>query len=235
MDPFGTPAPADIVAQMLNALSPKAMANREFKQNTVKRQNLSSSRCGWHCILFLTKMLSGKSFEEATGMKALSETAKAEKETENFEKRNMGQIGGSFVDKLLDSGHLPELHLWTPWSGKHNFTGPGTKIWERVDKVTRKPKKGSEPVNAVDAISLTHDLAYEDHKDPAKRKQADVDMINSLNGVIASGNWREKLDAHITKAAIRTKQMLGLGIEPWLRPGYKPKISTLSKEKISTS
>src|SRR4051812_4183452 len=66
------------------------------------------------------------------------------------------QAGGSVVDSIIS--RIPELHLWTPWSGKHSFTGPGTRLDKRLDK-DNKPHAWSKPVNSVDA-SLRHDLCY---------------------------------------------------------------------------
>jgi hypothetical protein len=122
---------------------------------------------------------------------------------------------------LLDSGYLPEMHLWTPWSGKHNYTGPGTKLWDRVDKKTRRPKPGNEPVNGVDRLALQHDLDYEDYKDHDKRAEADKKMIAGLDELIKKGTWKEKLDAYITKAALKGKQLIGAGIPYWLHSGFK--------------
>ena len=36
----------------------------------------------------------------------------------------------------------------------HNFTGPGTRLEERLER-------GDEPVNRVDALSLHHDIRYQ--------------------------------------------------------------------------
>ena len=36
----------------------------------------------------------------------------------------------------------------------HNFTGPGTRLKERLER-------GDEPVNRVDALSLHHDIRYQ--------------------------------------------------------------------------
>ncbi len=36
----------------------------------------------------------------------------------------------------------------------HNFTGPGTRLQERLER-------GDEPVNRVDALSLHHDIRYQ--------------------------------------------------------------------------
>src|SRR4051794_19672205 len=50
-----------------------------------------------------------------------------------------GQKGGSFLDKLINSGKLPELHYISPFTGKrHNFTGPGTKLEKRIDPKTKQ-------------------------------------------------------------------------------------------------
>ena len=66
----------------------------------------------------------------------------------------------------------------------HNFTGPGTKAEERI-------AMGIKPVNAVDAGSMAHDLAYnklhqeydQDHdKEKAYRatRAADMDLLNTV-------------------------------------------------------
>ncbi len=121
------------------------------------------------------------------------------------------QKGGSFVDRLLDSGKLPELHL-RGFSGRYNFAGPGTNLKKRLDK-NQKPFPGSKPINRVDASAYRHDIAYENNKSHEARKKADIDMINELNDVIndKKTGWREKGDAYIVRTAIQTKKLLGLG------------------------
>ena len=38
--------------------------------------------------------------------------------------------------------------------------GPGTIVEKRYDLVNKKPRKGYDPINKIDEISMYHDLGY---------------------------------------------------------------------------
>ena len=64
-----------------------------------------------------------------------------------------GAAGGSFLNTLVNK--LPfEMHL-----PGHNFTGPGTKLYKRLNP-DGTPKEWSIPTNRVDNAAYHHDLCY---------------------------------------------------------------------------
>ena len=64
-----------------------------------------------------------------------------------------GTAGGSFLSSLVNK--LPfEMHL-----PGHKFTGPGTKLYERLNP-DGTPKEWSIPINRVDNAAYHHDLCY---------------------------------------------------------------------------
>lgn len=52
----------------------------------------------------------------------------------------------------------------------HNFTGPGTRLGERLER-------GDEPVNRVDALSLHHDIRYQ----TIRRNSEDDGLFNFIS------------------------------------------------------
>ena len=61
--------------------------------------------------------------------------------------------GGSFLNTLVNK--LPfELNL-----PGHNFTGPGTKLYKRLNP-DGTPKEWSKPINRVENAAYHHDLCY---------------------------------------------------------------------------
>ena len=50
----------------------------------------------------------------------------------------------------------------------HKCTGPYNPLEEQLD-ANDIPIAGQEPFNAVDAISMKHDICYRDHKDGKKK------------------------------------------------------------------
>ena len=64
--------------------------------------------------------------------------------------------GGSFLTTLVNK--LPfEMHL-----PGHNFTGPGTRLYKRMNP-DGTPKEWSIPINRVDNAAYHHDLCYSKH------------------------------------------------------------------------
>ena len=61
--------------------------------------------------------------------------------------------GGSFLNSLVN-----KLPLEMPLPG-HNFTGPGTKRYKRLNQ-DGTPKECSIPINRVDNAAYHHDLCY---------------------------------------------------------------------------
>jgi Phospholipase A2-like domain len=110
--------------------------------------------------------------------------------------------GGDLVDWL--SNKLGEIHL-----PGHNFTGPGTKLDERL-------ARGDQPVNKIDALAKEHDIAYKESKDKPNKKElrhkADREMIKKLNE-LENLTIGEHIEKRIVKPVLKTKLLLGLGID----------------------
>ena len=85
--------------------------------------------------------------------------------------------GGSFLNTLVNK--LPfEMHLPV-----HNFTGPGTKLYTRLNP-DGTPKEWSKliPLNRVDSAAYHHDLCYSKHDDTKTRNKVyDKTMLGELN------------------------------------------------------
>jgi len=107
------------------------------------------------------------------------------------------KTGGDLVDVL---GNIGEIHL-----PGHNFTGPGTKLKERLER-------GDTPINRVDEISKNHDIAYSKSKDKKSRHIADREMLKQLDE-IPEPTTREKIERAVVKPIIKTKLKFGLGLE----------------------
>lgn len=123
------------------------------------------------------------------------------------------EVGRGLSNKLINN--LPfELHLHkgNPARKTHNFTGPGTQLWRRLDK-NDNPKAWSLPVNKVDAVSLKHDLCYRDHSDTKTRNSlCDQNMLESLKN-ITNPTVGEKFDRALVTPIIGAKKRFGWGLK----------------------
>ena len=93
-----------------------------------------------------------------------------------FIKRNA--TGGSFLNSLVNK--LPiEMHL-----PEHNSTGPGTKLYKRLNP-DGIPKEWSIPINRVDNAAYHHDLCYSKHDHTKTRNEVcDKIMLGELSGIV---------------------------------------------------
>ena len=93
----------------------------------------------------------------------------------------------------------------------HKYTGPYNPLDKQLDE-NDIPRPGQEPYNAVDAISMRHDICYRDHeKDEGGKHKCDDKMLKELDEMKPSG-FREKIDRRITRTLIGTKRRLGWGV-----------------------
>ena len=83
--------------------------------------------------------------------------------------------GGSFLNTLMYK--LPfEMHL-----PGHNFTGPGTKLYKRLNP-DGTPKEWSKPINRVDNAAYHHDLCYSKYDDTKTRNEVcDKTMLGEFS------------------------------------------------------
>ena len=112
--------------------------------------------------------------------------------------------GGSFLNTLVNK--LPfEMHLL-----RHSFTGPGTKLYQRLNQ-NGKPKEWSIPINRVDNAAHHHDLCYSKHDDAKTGNEVcDKTMLGDLSGIV-NPTLRERIDKSIVGKIINAKVNFGLG------------------------
>ena len=70
--------------------------------------------------------------------------------------------GGSFLNIFVNKFPL-EMHL-----PGHNFTGPGTKLYIRLNS-DGTPQEWSMSINRVDNAAYHHDICYSKHNDTKTR------------------------------------------------------------------
>ena len=79
---------------------------------------------------------------------------------------------------------------------KHRFTGPINPLHLQLDSQDN-PLLRNKPYNAVDTISMLHDICYRDNDTPAGKRECD-------NG------RREKVDRQLVRSIIGLKHRMGL-------------------------
>ena len=114
--------------------------------------------------------------------------------------------GQGLANKLINN--LPvEIHI-----PGHSFTGPGTKLNERLDQ-TLTPKSWSKPINRVDDSAYRHDLCYAKHRDTKTRNSVcDKTMLAELKDIY-NPTLRERLDKSLVQKVIGTKARFGWGLK----------------------
>ena len=103
----------------------------------------------------------------------------------------------------------------------YNFTGPGTKLYKRLNP-DGTPKEWSIPINKVDNEAYNHDLCYSKHDYTKPRYEVcDKKMLGELNGIV-NPTLRERIDKSIVGKLINAKVNFGLGAP--VKAKIKPKI-----------
>ena len=92
----------------------------------------------------------------------------------------------------------------------HRYTGPYNPLHKQLDE-NDNPLPGQEPFNAVDKISLHHDICYRNKEN--SKSECDDKMLQELEE-LNPADLREKLDKSIVKNVIGMKRKLGWGIDP---------------------
>ena len=93
---------------------------------------------------------------------------------------------------------------------QHRFTGIYNPLHLQLDSKDN-PLPRNEPYNAVDSISMHHDIYYRDNDTPAGERECDHKMLAKLNALAPKGR-REKVDRQLVRSIIRLKHRMGLGI-----------------------
>ena len=93
----------------------------------------------------------------------------------------------------------------------HLYTGPYNPLHLQLDE-NDIPIPGQEPFNAVDEISMRHDLCYRDHGTESGGKHAcDDEMLRELD-ILHPKGIREKIDKKLVRSIIAKKRQHGLGV-----------------------
>lgn len=121
-----------------------------------------------------------------------------------------------------------EIHL-----PGHNFTGPGTQLEKRLER-------GDQPINAVDELSLHHDLRYKFYGDSAFEVfRADVQFVGGAIGIVFApkSTFRERSEALfvgsimtgklVANVALPSKRLLSLGRQLKKLKKFSPGISVM--------
>ena len=112
--------------------------------------------------------------------------------------------GGSFLNSLVNKVPF-EMHL-----PGHNITGPGTKLYKRLNS-DGTPMEWSIPTNRVDNAAYHHDLCYSKHDDTKTRNEVcDKTMLGELSGIV-NPTLRERIYKSIVGKLIKAKVNVGLG------------------------
>ena len=83
----------------------------------------------------------------------------------------------------------------------HKYTGPYNPLEKQIDSNNR-PRKGEEPFNGVDNISMHHDICYRDN--PYRKHYCDRIMLRDLKKVTPT-SLRERIDKFLVGHIIKTK------------------------------
>ena len=83
----------------------------------------------------------------------------------------------------------------------HRYTGPYNPLEKQLDKYDN-PLPDQKPFNAVDRISLHHDICYRDGKESKRR--CDDDMLKELDK-LKPKNSREKFDKNGYRYKTKTR------------------------------
>ena len=94
---------------------------------------------------------------------------------------------------------------------KHRFTGPYNPLHLQLDSKDN-PLPRNESYNAVDAISMHHDICYRDNDTPAGKRECDRKMLAELNALVPEGRY-EMVDREMVQSIIGLKHRMGLGID----------------------
>ena len=87
----------------------------------------------------------------------------------------------------------------------HKYTGPYNPLHEQLDE-NDQPIAGQEPYNAVDEISMRHDICYRDNSSAKDGKlKCDDEMLHELDELEPKG-IREKIDKKLVQSIIGKKR-----------------------------
>ena len=104
----------------------------------------------------------------------------------------------TLVNELPFEMHLPE----------HNFTGPGTKLYKRLNS-DGTPTERRIPINRVDNAAYHHYLWYSIHDDTKTRNEVcEKTMFGEMSRIV-NPTLRERIDKSIVGKLIKAKVNFG--------------------------
>ena len=112
------------------------------------------------------------------------------------------------IHKIIGKIPRPKKGFVLP---SHKYTGPYNPLHEQLD-ANDQPIPGQEPYNAVDAISMHHDICYRDNDTKKGKQKCDDYMLHELDW-LKPKNLRERIDRKLVRKIIGTKKRLGMGIK----------------------
>ena len=111
-------------------------------------------------------------------------------------------MGGVDIHSII--GKLPIIPRKGFVLPGHKFTGPYNPLSKQLD-TNDQPLPGQEPYNAVDAISLNHDICYRDaHDDKKKKLECDDTMLRELK-ILEPRGIREWIDRRLVGKYLRER------------------------------
>ena len=94
----------------------------------------------------------------------------------------------------------------------HISTGTYNLLHKQLDEYDQL-LAGQEPYNAVDAISMQHDICYRDNETKEGKHVCDDKMLKELLVVLEPKGIKEKIDRKFIRTIIGTKRNLGWWID----------------------
>ena len=114
---------------------------------------------------------------------------------------------GEGIDIQKHLSKLGELHMRTPTGKKYNYCGPGTKL---ADRLASNDPKYRDPINNLDKICQSHDIAYSKSKSLSDKHQADDIMLKRISEIpFKDRPW----GTTAVQALIAGKRKFGLGVK----------------------
>ena len=110
------------------------------------------------------------------------------------------------IHKLIGKLPRPEKGFVLP---SHRYTGPYNPLHKQLD-ANDNPLPGQEPFNAVDQISMHHDICY---RDKHSKQFCDDIMLKELDQLDPK-DLREKSTKSLSKTSLILKENLAEGLMP---------------------
>ena len=90
----------------------------------------------------------------------------------------------------------------------HRYTGSYNPVHEQLDE-NDQPLPGQEQYNAVDTISMQHDISYRDNNSKEGKLKCDDEMLHELHD-FQPKDTREKIDKSLVRFIIGKKLEWGI-------------------------